>query len=143
MKLINHLPTKSNIDQKTLYKLWHGRKPMVKYIRVFGCVVHQRIPKEVRQRTHDDQKFEACAMKMIHVGSSLIGYHLYDPLPKSIKIPTTLSLSKLEITPIFNGNTSSKSRTNLSTMITRLLLLQMQSSRIASTTAFQIHMQKH
>jgi len=80
VKLINHLPTKSNVDQKTPYKLWHGRKPTVKHIRVFGCVAYQHIPKEVRQRTHDDQKFKARATKMIHVGSSPTGYLLYDPL---------------------------------------------------------------
>lgn len=79
--LINRLPTKANPDNKTPYKMWHLRKPTVKYLRVFGCFAYAHIPKEVQQRTTDDQKFEERAQKLIHVGiSANTGYRLYDPI---------------------------------------------------------------
>jgi hypothetical protein len=34
--LQNRLPTKSRID-RTPYEAWHGRKPAVNHLRVFGC----------------------------------------------------------------------------------------------------------
>ena len=35
--LLNRLPTKA-LDSKTPYEAWHGRKPMVSHLRVFGCL---------------------------------------------------------------------------------------------------------
>ena len=78
--LINRLPTKSNINLSTPYELWHNRKPTVKYLKVFGCVSYVHIPKETRQRTTNDQKFESRARKTIHLGiSGNTGYVFYDP----------------------------------------------------------------
>jgi len=80
VKLINLLPRKANPDNKTPYEMWHSRKLTVKYLRVFGCVVYRHIPKETRQRIHDEQKFEARATKHIYIGSSATGYLLFDPI---------------------------------------------------------------
>ena len=79
--IINILPTKSNPNNATPYELWHSRKPTVNYVHVFGCVAYQHIPKETRQRIHDDQKFESRAWKLINLGSSAkTGYILFNPV---------------------------------------------------------------
>jgi hypothetical protein len=36
--LLNRSPTKA-LDGKTPYKAWHGRKPVVSHLCVFGCLV--------------------------------------------------------------------------------------------------------
>jgi hypothetical protein len=35
--LLNRSPTKA-LDGKTPYEAWHGRKPAVSHLRVFGCL---------------------------------------------------------------------------------------------------------
>jgi hypothetical protein len=35
--LLNRSPTKA-LDGKMPYKAWHGRKPVVNHLRVFGCL---------------------------------------------------------------------------------------------------------
>lgn len=78
--LINRLPTKSIPNYVTPYELWHSSKPTIKYLRVFGCIAYQHIPKEVRHRVHNDQKFEIRSWKLIHMGiSGSTGYILFDP----------------------------------------------------------------
>ena len=35
--LLNRSPT-SALDSKTPYEAWHERKPVVSYLRIFGCL---------------------------------------------------------------------------------------------------------
>ena len=35
--LLNHSPI-SALDGKTTYEAWHGRKPAVSYLCIFGCL---------------------------------------------------------------------------------------------------------
>ena len=35
--ILNHSPTKA-LDNRTPYEAWHGRKPAVSHLRVFGCL---------------------------------------------------------------------------------------------------------
>ena len=39
--ILNRSPTKS-VDSKTSFEAWHGRKPDVQFMCMFGCVVHVR-----------------------------------------------------------------------------------------------------
>ena len=41
--LINQSPTKSLSDE-TPFESWHGKKPNVKHLRVFGCSAYIHIP---------------------------------------------------------------------------------------------------
>lgn len=56
----------------TPYELWHGRKPSVKHLRVWGCVVYTHIHKADRGDSKMGARADACAF---------IGYspsnHLY------------------------------------------------------------------
>jgi hypothetical protein len=36
--ILNHWPTKA-LNGRTPYEAWHGRKPAVSHLRVFGCLV--------------------------------------------------------------------------------------------------------
>jgi hypothetical protein len=40
--LLNRLPTKA-LDSKTPYETWHGCKPMVSHLRVFGCLTFAKL----------------------------------------------------------------------------------------------------
>jgi transposase InsO family protein len=35
--ILNHLPTKA-LNGRTSYEAWHGRRPVVSHLRVFGCL---------------------------------------------------------------------------------------------------------
>jgi transposase InsO family protein len=42
--LLNRVPTRSLVG-RTLYEVWHGEKPAMHFLRVFGCVAHVKITK--------------------------------------------------------------------------------------------------
>jgi hypothetical protein len=37
--LLNRSPTKA-LDSRTPFEVWHGKKPKVSHLKVFGCVAH-------------------------------------------------------------------------------------------------------
>ncbi len=45
----NRLITAALPDNKTPYEVWRFRKPSVAHLRVFGCLVHRVIRKELRE----------------------------------------------------------------------------------------------
>lgn len=47
--LLNRSPHSSLDDNITLYELWHGSKPHVGHIRIWGCRAYAAIPKEKPQ----------------------------------------------------------------------------------------------
>jgi len=77
--LTNHNPTRLVVG-KTLYEAWHGRKPFLKHLRVFGCLALMHVPKEKRK------KLDYRATPGIFVGysTSTKQYFLYNPLAKTL-----------------------------------------------------------
>ena len=77
--LKNRCPTKS-IKDMTPYEAWHGVKPRVDHLRVFGCEAYVHIPKDERG------KFDSKARKCILVGygQETKGYRLYDTQQQKI-----------------------------------------------------------
>ena len=60
---------------KTAYEVWHGHKPLVQHLRVFGCDVYVHIHKDHRT------KMQAKAVKGIFIGydrNRENGYRIYD-----------------------------------------------------------------
>ena len=60
---------------KTAYEVWHGHKPLVQHLRVFGCDVYVHIHKDHRK------KMDAKATKGIFIGydrNRENGYRVYD-----------------------------------------------------------------
>lgn len=62
--IINRSPTQV-VSNKTPYEAWHGVKPTVSYLRVFGCVVFALIP------SHKYQKLNEKSKKCLFIGYCL------------------------------------------------------------------------
>ena len=75
--LLNISPTKA-VMNRTPYEAWHGRKPSVSHLRIFGCVAYALKHPQVRQKL--DEKSEKC----IFIGycTQSKAYKLYNPLVK-------------------------------------------------------------
>ena len=65
------------LQDMTPYEAWHGRKPSVRHLRVFGCDAYAHIPRDERT------KFDSMARKCIFLGYGQ-GYRLYVPIRQKI-----------------------------------------------------------
>jgi len=77
--LKNRTPTRSVVG-KTPYEAWHGRKPSLKHLRVFGCLAFVHVPKE-KQKMLDDR---ATPGIFIRYSISTKQYFVYDPLARTL-----------------------------------------------------------
>ncbi|KOC63589.1 Copia protein [Habropoda laboriosa] len=68
--LINLTPTKALKQNKTPFELWHGKRPRVKYLKIFGSTVY--IHNKVRKT-----KFDEKSWKGILVGYEPNGYRVW------------------------------------------------------------------
>ena len=73
--LRNRCPTKA-VKDKTPYEAWHGEKPKVEKLRVFGCDAYSHIPKDERGKF--DLKARKCIL--LGYGQETKGYRLFDPI---------------------------------------------------------------
>lgn len=73
--LLNRLPTRA-LSQQTPYEVWFGNKPDIGHLRVFGCIVHMKVPK-VQTGKLDDR-----SVRVINLGKEpgTKAYRLYDPV---------------------------------------------------------------
>ena len=46
---LNRRTTKANTDEATPHKLWHGEKPDVSGMKVWGCDAYVQVPQEKRK----------------------------------------------------------------------------------------------
>ena len=90
--LLNISPTKA-VMNRTPYEAWHGRKPSVSHLRIFGCVAYALKHPQVRQKL--DEKSEKC----IFIGycTQSKAYKLYNPVSEKILVRRDV---------IFNENVS-------------------------------------
>jgi hypothetical protein len=81
MYVLNRCPMKS-VDGMTPFEAWHGRKPAVYHLRMFGCIVY------VRNTTPHLKKLEDRGCKMIFVGyeSGTKVYYAYNPITKRVHV---------------------------------------------------------
>ena len=79
--ILNRCPTKA-LQSITPYEAWHGKKPSIGHLRVFGCLAYALVPMQQRRKLDDK------AVKCIFVGYSAEskGYRLYHPQSKRILI---------------------------------------------------------
>ena len=79
--VLNRCPTKA-LQTITPYEAWHGRKPSIAHLRVFGCLAYSLVPQQHRKKLDDK------AVKCIFVGYSAKskGYRLYHPQTKRILV---------------------------------------------------------
>lgn len=69
--LINRSPTDA-VKNKTPYEMYHGRKPDLSGLKIFGCHAFVQVPK------HKRAKFETNTRKCIMIGYGDNGYRLWD-----------------------------------------------------------------
>jgi hypothetical protein len=79
--VLNRCPTKS-VDDMTSFEAWHGKKPVVHHIRMFGCIVF------IQNTTPHLKKLQDRVRKMICIGyeSGSKVYRAYDPITKHVHV---------------------------------------------------------
>jgi hypothetical protein len=79
--LLNRGVTKS-VDGKTPFEAWHGRRPSVKHLRVFGCVAH------VKNTRPNLKKLEDRSTQMVLFGyePGSAAYRVYDPAARRVQV---------------------------------------------------------
>jgi hypothetical protein len=72
--LLNRSPTRS-VNGKTPYQAWHGKKPTVHHLQVFGCVAYMKITRPHLTKLDDR------GLKMVFIGyePGIKAYLLYNP----------------------------------------------------------------
>lgn len=77
--IINIIPT-SALKNKTSFEAWHGCKPKVSHLRVFGCIAYSLIPSNNRQ------KLDTKSVKCIFIGYCLDSkpYRLFNPITSKV-----------------------------------------------------------
>jgi hypothetical protein len=73
--LLNRSPTKS-VHDKTPFKVWHGYKPDVSYLHVFGCVTHVKVTKPHLAKLDD----RSTPMVLFGNEPGSAAYRVYDPV---------------------------------------------------------------
>ncbi len=64
----------------TPFESWYGKRPSVKHLRVFGCIVYKHIPKDERKKL--DLKAKKCIL--LGYSTQRKGYWLYELDSKKI-----------------------------------------------------------
>jgi hypothetical protein len=64
----------------TPYEAWHGKKPDVRFLHVFGCIGHVKVTRPHLQKLDD----RSCLMVFIGYETSLKAYRLFDPSTKRV-----------------------------------------------------------
>lgn len=78
--LLNRSPTKA-LDGKTPYEAWHGRKPVVSHLRVFGCLVFTKELSHVGKL--DDRSSPGV---FIGYAEGVKAYRILDPATQRVRI---------------------------------------------------------
>ena len=95
--VLNRCPTKA-LQVVTPYEAWHGRKPSIGHLRVFGCLAYALVPVQHRRKLDDK------AVKCIFVGYSAEskGYHLYHPQTKRILVSRDVVFVEDAVQPLLS-----------------------------------------
>lgn len=103
--IINRCPSRV-LNGKTPEEVWTGKKPTLKYLRVFGCVCHIHVPKEKRKKF--DPKSEACIFMGYSDESK--AYRVYQPIQGKVIISRDVIFSEnqqfKEVTDNLNNHTN-------------------------------------
>ena len=71
--LLNRLPTKA-LDFKTPYEVWHGVKPIVEHLKVFGSICHAHVSEMKKNKM--DHKSEICIF--VGYNNNTKGYRVFN-----------------------------------------------------------------
>ena len=96
--VLNRCPTKA-LQSITPYEAWHGKKPFVAHLRVFGCLAYSLVPEQHCKKLDDK------AMKFIFVGYSAEskGHRLYHPQTKCILVSQDVEFVEDVVEPLLSS----------------------------------------
>jgi hypothetical protein len=79
--ILNHAPTCS-LDGRTPYEVWHGKKPSVRHLCTFGCVVY------VKDTKPHLVKLDARGKKGVFIGyeTGSKAYRVFDPMENQVHL---------------------------------------------------------
>ena len=89
--LRNRCPTTA--VQTTPHEAWHGHKPSVKHLKVFGCTAYVHIPKDERGKL--DSKTRKCIL--LGYGSVQKGYKVFEQLTRKVSYSRNVKFSEQEV----------------------------------------------
>ena len=86
----NHSATKA-VDGMTPFEVWHGEKPQINHLRVFGCISYAHVSMR--------HKLDSKARKyvLLGYGTETKGYRLYDPEKERILCSCDVVFNKSKI----------------------------------------------
>jgi hypothetical protein len=89
--LLNRLPTRA-LQNKTLYEAWHGYKPSLQNLKIFGCLCFNYVPQVKRDKL--DKKAEAG----IFVGYINVtkGYRVFQPQTEKVIVSRDIKFIETE-----------------------------------------------
>jgi hypothetical protein len=78
---LNRSPTRS-VEGRTSYEAWHGKKPSVHHLRVFGCIAYMKITRPHLTKLDDR------GLKTVFIGyePGSKAYRLYDPVSGRVQV---------------------------------------------------------
>jgi hypothetical protein len=79
--LLNRVPTKSVVG-KTPFEAWHGHKPTVEHLRVFGCLAYVKVTCPHLKKLDD----RSVAMVFIGYEPSVKAWRFYDPVAQRVHV---------------------------------------------------------
>lgn len=71
-----------SVEDRTPYEAWHGRKPSVEHLRVFGCVAHVKTARPHLRKLVD----RSTPMIFIGYEQGTKAYRVYDPTTRRVHI---------------------------------------------------------
>ena len=90
--LRNRSPTKA-VKGKTPHEAYHGKKPDVGHLRVFGCTAYAHVAKDERKKL--DMTARRCVL--VGYGTEVKGYRLYDPSSRKVFYSRDVRFNESEI----------------------------------------------
>ena len=87
--LLNRGTTKS-VAGKTPYEAWHGRRPSVQHLRVFGCVVHVKVTRPNLKKLED----RSTPMVLFRYEAGSATYRVYDPATDRVHVSRDVMFEK-------------------------------------------------
>jgi hypothetical protein len=79
--LLNRAPTKS-VAGKTPFEAWHGHKPTVEHLRVFGFLAYVKVTRPHLKKLDD----RSVAMVFIGYELGVKAWHFYDPVAQRVHV---------------------------------------------------------
>jgi hypothetical protein len=79
--LLNRAPTQ-NLDGKTLYEVWHDKKPLVHHLCTFGCVAY------IKETKPHLAKLDAHGKKAVFIAyeAGSKAYRVFDPVNNKVHV---------------------------------------------------------